>query len=78
MILGNFWRRFADLLPKTPRNIGTVVSVLGSDRYVVQLMGGGVVQVTSSATFILADRVFITDKRIDSKAPNLPPVTIDI
>lgn len=78
MILGNFWRRFADLLPKTPRNIGTVISVLGGDRYVVQLIGGGVVQVTSSATFVVTDRVFVTDKRIDSKAPNLTPVTIEI
>lgn len=78
MILGNFWRRFTDLLPKTPRNIGTVINVLGDGRYVVQLIGGGVVQVTSSATFVVTDRVFITNKQIDSKAPNLTPMTIEI
>ena len=78
MILGNFWRKFSDLLPKTPRNIGTVISVLGGDKYLVQLIGGGVVQVTSPSEYVVTDRVFIVNMKIDSKAPNLTPVTIEI
>ena len=40
-ILGSFWKRFVDLLPKAPRYVGTVVSVVSPGVYTVQLAGGG-------------------------------------
>ena len=78
-ILGSFWKRFVDLLPTAPRLVGTIVSVISPGRFNVQLDGGGgVVQATSGDEYVVSDRVFVLDKKIEGTAPNLPSVTIDV
>ena len=78
-ILGSFWKRFVDLLPSSPRYVGTVVSVISPGRFNVQLAGGGIVQATGTdGEFNVADRVFVIDKKIEGKAPTLPSITIDV
>ncbi len=77
-ILGSFWKRFVDLLPKAPRYVGTVVSVVSPGVYNVQLAGGGLMQATSPEEYVASDRVFVLDKKIEGKAPNLPSITIDV
>lgn len=78
-ILGSFWKRFVDLLPTAPRLVGTIVSVISPGRFNVQLDGGGgVVQATSGDEYVVSDRVFVIDKKIEGKAPTLPSITIDV
>lgn len=77
-ILGSFWRRFVDLLPKAPRYVGTIISVASPGVYTVQLAGGGLMQATSTDAYAVSDRVFVMDKKIEGKAPDLPSITIDV
>lgn len=78
-ILGGFWKKFTDLLPKTPRYIATVVSVDSPGRFTVQLVGGGgLLQVLGGSEYQVADRVFVSDKKIESKAPTLTALTIEV
>lgn len=77
-ILGSFWKRFTDLLPSTPRHVGTVVSLVSTGRYSIQLAGGGVVQATTAETYSVSDRVFVVDKKIEGRAPTLPSITIEV
>lgn len=77
-VLGGVWKKFVDLLPKTPRYIGTVLAVTSPGRYSVQLVGGGLLQVIGSTEYQVADRVFVADKKIESKAPALTSITIEV
>jgi hypothetical protein len=77
-ILGGIWKKFVDLLPKTPRYIGTVIAVTSPGRYVVQLVGGGTLTVLGSAEYQVSDRVFVADKKIEGKAPTLTAETIEV
>jgi hypothetical protein len=77
-ILGGFWKRFIDLLPKSPRYIGTVTSVDGDGLHTIQLTGGGFITCLSNTTFQVADKVFVTDKKIEGKAPSLPTEIIEV
>lgn len=77
-ILGGVWRKFVDLLPKTPRYIGTVVTVNSPGRYTVQLIGGGLMQAIGSTEYQVAERVFVADKKIEGKAPALSAETIEV
>ena len=77
-VLGGIWRKFVDLLPKTPRYIGTVTTVNSPGRYTVQLVGGGLLQVIGSNEYQVADRVFVADKKIEGKAPALTSTTIEV
>jgi hypothetical protein len=77
-VLGSFWRKFVDLLPKAPRYVGTIVSVTSPGRYTVQIVGGGTLQVIGSTEYQVADRVFVADKKIEGKAPTLTAITIDV
>jgi hypothetical protein len=77
-VLGGIWKRFFDLLPKTPRYIGTVITVNGPGRYTVQLVGGGTLQVVAEGTYTVSDRVFVSDKRIEGEAPALTTINIEI
>ena len=79
-ILGSFWKRFVGLLPKSARYVGTVVSVISPGRYAVQLSGGGgIVQATAGVDeYVVSDRVFVTNQKIDGSAPTLPSITIDV
>ena len=76
--LGGIWKKFLDLLPSTPRQVGTVVSVGTAGRYNVQLVGGGTITVRGEDGYQSGDRVFVAGDRIESKASTLPPVTIDV
>jgi hypothetical protein len=77
-VLGGIWRKFVDLLPKTPRYIGTIVAVNSPGRYSVQLIGGGLLQAIGSTEYQVADRVFVADKKIEGKAPALTSTTIEV
>lgn len=77
-ILGGMWKKFIDLLPKTPRYIGTVTAVLSPGRYMVQLAGGGALTVLGSAEYQVADRVFVADEKIEGKAPTLAAEIIEV
>ena len=77
-LLGNIWKKFSDLLPKTPRHIGTIITINDTGFYTVTLIGGGTLQVTGQDGLSISDRVFITDKRIDGPSPSLSAVTIEV
>lgn len=78
VVLGNIWKRFADLLPKDPRVVGTVISVNGGGGYTVQLAGGGTLQALSDVTYSVNARVFVVGRRIEGTAPALTSLTIDV
>lgn len=77
-VLGNFWRKFQDLLPSTPRQVGTILSVDSPGRYTVQLVGGGILQVLGGSGYGVSDRVFVSDKKIEGGAASLPAITIEV
>ena len=77
-VLGGIRKKFVDLLPKTPRYIGAVVTIEGNGRYTVQLAGGGLLQVIGESNYQISDRVFVADKKIEGKAPALTTETIEI
>jgi hypothetical protein len=78
MILGGVWRKFLDLLPSEPRLVGVVAAVVSTGRFSVQLTGGGFVQVVGEGAYSVSDRVFIKGKKIESKAPALTSLTIEV
>lgn len=77
-VLGGFWKKFVDLLPKTPRQVGEIVGVAGTGRYTVTLVGGGVIEVRSEAAYSLGTKVFVVGNSIESVAPSLTPSVIDV
>lgn len=77
-ILGGIWKKFVDLLPKTPRYIGTIITVESVGRYTVQLVGGGMLQVIGESNYQISDRVFVADKRIEGRAPSLTGIVIEV
>lgn len=76
--LGNFWRKFVDLLPKSPRYVGTIIAITSPGRYTVQIVGGGTLQAIGSTEYQVSDRVFVADKKIEGKAPALNQLIIDV
>ena len=76
--LGGFWKKFVDLLPKTPRQVGEVVGVAGTGRYTVTLVGGGTIEVRSDATYAIGTRVFVVGTLIEGVAPNLTATVIEV
>lgn len=76
--LGGIWKKFTDLIPKTPRQVGTISSVAGTGRYIVTLVGGGTVEVRSEGTYTVGTKVFVVGKTIESVAPNLTATVIDV
>jgi hypothetical protein len=77
-VLGGTWKRFLDLLPKEPRQAGTVIASLGPGRYRVSLIGGGVVEVRSGTGYSNGTRVFVKGGVIESSAPTLTQSVIEI
>lgn len=73
----NPWARFQNLLPKVPRLVGDIIAV-SSGTYTVQLPTGGEVQARSQASFSIGQRVFVRDGVIESEAPALTPLTIEV
>lgn len=71
----NIYNKLLGLLPKTPTDVGTVVSVY-TDGLLVELQRGGYVRVTGVAN--LGDRVFIKAGASLGLAPTLIGVTIEV
>lgn len=73
----NIWKTFLSLLPSTPRLVGTIETVNIDDTMTVLLSGGGSLQVRGVG-YLVGDKVFIKDDRIEGKAPSLPAYTVDV
>ena len=71
----NLFKQFLDLLPPRPLEVGTVQSIY-SGIATIELPGGGVLQVRGDAA--VSDRVFVRDGLIESQAPSLPIVVIEV
>lgn len=71
----NVFRTFMDLLPGRPLQVGTVLSTAG-EVATVQLPGGGILQARGQS--VAGQRVFVRDGVIESTAPDLPVVQIEI
>jgi hypothetical protein len=72
----NIWKQFADLLPNSPRLIGTLVLDHGDGTATITLLDGGVLRVKGRAT--AGQRVFVRDGRIEGEAPDLSQIQIEI
>ena len=77
-VLGGFWKKFVDLLPKMPRQVGEIVGVAGTGRYTVTLVGGGTIEVRSEATYAIGTKVFVVGTSIESVAPSLTASVIEV
>lgn len=77
-VLGGFWSKFVNMLPKERRTAGVITSTASAGRYNVQLDGGGMVLVSGDTSYAVSDRVFVVGKKIESKGAALTPVTIDV
>lgn len=73
----NYWAQFIDLLPKTPRYIGNIVSQIGYT-YTIARIDGGLIRGTSSVTYEVDTRVFVRNGVIEGSAPNLTLEDIEI
>ena len=71
----NLFREFTDLLPPRVLQVGTVTVVDGGI-CTIELPGGGLLQVRGDAA--VSDRVFVRDGLIESQAPSLPIVVIEV
>lgn len=75
--MSNLFVQFLDLIPKTPRQVATIVS--GADGfYTAQLLTGQLIQVKSQSTFALNAKVFVKDGIIETTAPDLPFIEIEV
>lgn len=77
-VLGGFWSKFVNMLPKERRYAGVILAVSSPGRYTVQLDGGGTVLVGGDTSYAVSDRVFVVGKTIESKGATLPSVIIDV
>jgi hypothetical protein len=73
--MGNAYNKLRALLPEKPLLVGTVTSTDGLVAK-VQLPGGGVVRARGDAA--AGARVFVRDGVIESTAPTLTTVIIDV
>lgn len=73
--MSNPYRRFLDLLPARPVQIGEVTSVV-SGTATVELLDGNSVQARGSAT--VGTLVFVRDGLIEGTAPDLPLEVIEV
>lgn len=78
MALGGIWKKFLDLIPTTPRQVGEVISAPGGGRYIVTLVGGGTVEVRSGTVYATGTKVFVVGKTIEGVAPTLTASIIDV
>ena len=78
MALGSIWKRFLDLIPTTPRQVGEIVSSPGGGRYIVTLVGGGTIEVRSGTTYAVGTKVFVVGKNIEGVAPTLTSSIIEV
>lgn len=73
----NPWTQFLDLLPKTPRMVGTVISHVGELHY-IQLPDGSQITATNQTAVPNGSSVFVKDGVIEGTAPSLPVVPMDV
>ena len=71
----NVFRDFLDLLPATPLQVGTVLSISGT-LAAIELPGGGRLQARGQAA--VDQRVFVRDGLIEGIAPALTLVVIEV
>lgn len=71
----NLYKRFLDLLPQRPRQIGTVTSVYAGVAQ-IELLGGATTTAVGDAA--QGQQVFIRDGAIEGPAPNLPVDNIEV
>ena len=71
----NIYRAFKAVFPDQPLQVGEVTAVDGG-LATLTLPGGGVLQARGAAE--VGDQVFVRDGVIESEAPSLPVVVIEI
>lgn len=71
----NVYRKFIEMLPQRPLQVGTAMSTEGGQT-MVELPSGGILRVRGVAA--QGQRVFVRDDVIEGNAPQLPIVTIEI
>lgn len=71
----NLYKKFLQLLPQRPRQIGTVTSVAGGVARITML-GGGETTAVGEAT--AGEKVYFRDGAIEGPAPNLPVDNIEV
>lgn len=71
----NIYRTFLDLLPARDLQVGTVTAIANGVA-TVELPGGGVLRARGEAA--IGDLVFVRDGLIESQAPSLTVVLIEI
>lgn len=74
----NFWAKFLDLLPKRPKRVGTIETVVDATTYNVVLVGGGTIQATSLQTLTVGVKVYVQDGVIVGTAPALESIEIEV
>jgi len=73
--MGNLYQQFRALLPEVPLQVGTVVAV-EAGAVTVALPGGGLLKARGTAE--IGQTVFVRDGVVESVAPSLPVVLIEI
>lgn len=73
--MANIYKAFLDLIPDDPRQLGTVTVVAGESA-TIELPGGGIVRALGAAT--VGQQVFVRGGVIESQAPALPIVVIEV
>ena len=74
--MGNLYQQFRALLPEAPLQGGTVIAVEAVGTVTVALPGGGLLKARGSAE--VGQTVFVRDGVVESVAPSLPVVLIEI
>jgi hypothetical protein len=78
----NPWKQFQNLLPQSTTSLGTVITLHTDNTVSIELLGGGVLRVSSSPAIsgsaTIGTRVFVRDNRIIDTAPELPQFEIEI
>nr|WP_295941169.1 hypothetical protein [uncultured Acidovorax sp.] len=73
--MANLYAEFRRLIPNAPLQVGTVVATFAGG-VTVALQGGGTLRVRGAAA--VDDRVFVRDGVIESLAPDLTLVEIEV
>ena len=75
--MSNPFLQLLDLIPKTPRQIATIIS--GENGFhTAQLLTGQLIQVKSHTACTANAKVFVKDGIIESQAPDLPFIEIEV
>lgn len=74
--MSNIWRKFRELIPSDPLQVGTVIAVNGNEA-TVQKLDGGVLSVRGTG-YAVNSKVYFRAGLIESAAPNLTQVNIEI